>query len=100
MRPLNGTKRQMQAMNNISDQDDKDRLSWRNSVLVWVSGAVLGWVIAVVAVYSVLRTEETSHIAQEPAATEPDTGFADEMNAQEMNQIMPAAGEDIGGREP
>src|SRR5690606_3867266 len=99
-RLLNGAERHMQAMNNISDQDDKDRLSWRNSVLVWVSGAVLGWVIAVVAVYSVIRTEEASHMAQQPAALEQESSFADDLDAQEMNQIMPATGEDIGGREP
>jgi hypothetical protein len=89
----------MQAMNNISDHDEKDRLSWRNSVLVWVSGAVLGWVIAVVAVYSVIRTEEANHMAQPPAA-QSDTGFASDMDGEEMNNLMPAVGEDIGGREP
>lgn len=87
----------MQAMNDMSDSGDKDRLSWRNSVLVWVSGAVLGWVVAVVAVYSVIRTEEDALIARPPSDPKPQSEFADDPDADRLNEVMPAAGDSTTG---
>lgn len=48
----------MKAQTDFSNSEDTDRLSVRRSVLVWVFGAVLGWMIAVVAVYSLIRDTE------------------------------------------
>lgn len=79
----------MEAMGEVSENDDAERMSMRNSLLVWVSGAVLGWVVAVVAVYSALRTDEDTIIAQDPAprpsmAREAPTG---------LDAIEPAGGD-------
>jgi hypothetical protein len=94
----------MQTMSDVSQDNEKDRLSWRNSVLVWVVGAVLGWVVAVVAVYSALRSEDSAMIAQDRPALPEGHELADDSKARELNEVMPAAGDDapadVGGREP
>ena len=63
-------------------QKVENRLSMRNSLMVWVAGAVLGWVVAVVSVWSALNTTVDSSIAQK-----------DPSDAEKMEQIMPASGE-------
>ena len=71
-------------------QDKKeDRLSMRHSLMVWVAGAVLGWVVAVMSVWTALSTTEDSNIANN-APTE----------AEQMEQIMPAAGGEKGKDTP
>jgi len=73
---------EMEAMTDLSNNDDHDRMSLRNSLLVWVFGAVLGWVVAVVAIYTIIRTADNSHITERNSA--PDA---------QLEQIAPAAGE-------
>jgi len=58
----------------------EERLSMRHSLMVWVSGAILGWVVAVVSVWTALNTEDTN-IAKNSSPM-----------AEQMEQIMPAAG--------
>jgi len=57
------------------------RLSMRHSLMVWVAGAILGWVVAVVSVWTALNTTADSDIAKNSPS-----------NAEQMEQIMPAAG--------
>lgn len=64
------------SQNNIKGKDN--RLSMRNSLIVWVAGAVLGWVVAVVSVWTTLNTTDRN-IAN---------------NAEQMEQIMPASGDE------
>ncbi len=72
----------MVAMSKLSQDNEADRMSMRNSLLVWVFGAVLGWVVAVVAVYSVIRDNEDHVIAQDKISV-----------PEHLNTIEPAAGE-------
>ncbi len=62
-------------------QKSEDRLSMRHSLMVWVAGAVLGWVVAVVSVWSALNTTTDTNIAQKAPS-----------DAEQMEQVMPAAG--------
>ncbi|MCF6216249.1 MAG: hypothetical protein L3J58_08745 [Emcibacter sp.] len=64
---------------NIQDKKE-DRLSMRHSLMVWVAGAVLGWVVAVVSVWTALN-DTGSNIADNSISP-----------AEQMEQIMPAAG--------
>jgi len=50
----------------MSGPEDNEPLSIRRSIIVWIAGAVLGWVIAVVTIYGVLRSgDHASSIAHE-----------------------------------
>jgi len=71
-------------VNNVNTTQDKkeDRLSMRHSLMVWVAGAVLGWVVAVVSVWTALNSTDTN-IAQTPPTA-----------AEKMQQILPAAGQE------
>lgn len=60
------------------------KLSMRNSILIWVSGACLGWVVLVVSIYTILGTSD--------AGRYPNGQMAGEDPAQELNEIAPAAG--------
>ncbi len=57
-----------------------ERLSMRHSLMVWVAGAILGWVVAVVSVWTALNTTDRN-IAKNSLS-----------DAEKMEQIMPAAG--------
>lgn len=83
-------------MSEISDREDQDRMSVRHSLLVWVSGAVLGWVVAVVAIYGLLRDTDEPRIADKPTPAASERAIADENPApRELNKIAPASG-DLG----
>ncbi|RMF07528.1 MAG: hypothetical protein D6763_12140 [Alphaproteobacteria bacterium] len=71
---------------------DKERMSVRNSLLVWVSGAVLGWVVAVVAIYGLLRASDESVIADSQEMSTPASSIAQEHDPTILNKIEPAAG--------
>lgn len=75
----------MDTMSKISRQDE-ERMSLRNSLLVWVFGAVLGWAVAVVAVYGIIRSADEPRIAEDRI---PDGDRA-------LDEIAPAAGEATG----
>jgi hypothetical protein len=45
----------------MSGPEDNEPLSIRRSIIVWIAGAVLGWVIAVVTIYGVLRSGDRAH---------------------------------------
>ncbi|MDA5193610.1 hypothetical protein [Govanella unica] len=84
----------MEAMGNLSQDDNSNRMSMRNSLLVWVFGAVLGWAVAVVAVYSIIRDEGDRAVAtntSEPHTNQKKT-IAQPKEADELNAIEPAAG--------
>jgi len=84
-------------------------MSLRNSLMVWVGGAVLGWVVAVVSVYGALRytgpevaettqppaPESTPAMAAQdnPEALTPEQAQAE---AEGLQEIAPAA----GGKQP
>lgn len=73
-------------MSDISKQNDRERMSLRNSLLVWVFGAVLGWAVAVVAVYGIIRTADDPLVAEDGARSDD----------QQFDQITPAAGDPTG----
>lgn len=80
--------------------------SLRKSIVVWVSGAILGWVFAVVSVYNMLRFDGDNIAENESgtgapaverslAAEDPTDG----LTPQELEAIVetaPAAGDDQG----
>jgi len=70
-------------VNNLNG-DNGDKLSMRHSVLVWVAGAVLGWVVAVASVYTALQDPDAT-VAESPEGIPPE-------EAEKMENIMPAAG--------
>ncbi len=70
-------------MSDFSKQDDQERMSLRNSLLVWVFGAVLGWAVAVVAVYGIIRSSDDHRVAEDIVPAE----------EQQLDRIAPAAGE-------
>lgn len=78
----------MDTMSKISQQDERERLSLRNSLLVWVFGAVLGWAVAVVAVYGIIRSADEPRIAEDGRSGDDEGQF---------DRIAPAAGEPGGG---
>ena len=84
-------------MSEVSEKSDLDRMSVRHSLLVWVSGAVLGWVVAVVAIYSILRTGDEPMIAKQvnPGTTAAPVvqGTDPESLPESLNEIQPASGE-------
>ena len=66
-----------------TQESTKDRLSMRHSIMIWVAGAALGWVVAVVSVWTAMNTTD-SNIADNTPNT-----------AEKMEQIMPAAGDKV-----
>ncbi len=71
-----------------------DRLSIRTSVFVWLGGAVLGWVVAVIAIYTLLRAPEST-IAEAPKANpaiEEALSRPDITDPEALSEIAPAAG--------
>lgn len=73
---------------NIGNHDN-ERMSVRNSLLVWVSGAVLGWVVAVVAIYGLLRASDEPMVADMEKLSPP---IAQSADPDILNKIEPAAG--------
>ncbi|MFC7049358.1 hypothetical protein [Emcibacter nanhaiensis] len=73
-----------------TENNSDERLSMRQSVMIWVVGAVLGWVVAVASVYSALRSPE-SEIAENKAPLEEKISPED---AEKVQEIMPAAGQE------
>lgn len=65
---------------NISQENKNSRLSMRNSVMVWVAGAVLGWIVAVASVWTVMDNSNSNIAKNTPS------------EAEKMEQIMPASG--------
>ncbi|WP_339864235.1 hypothetical protein [Paremcibacter congregatus] len=65
----------------IKKNSKEDRLSMRHSLIVWVAGAVLGWVVAVVSVWTALNTTDSNIADNSPS------------QAEKLEQIMPAAGD-------
>lgn len=66
---------------NISQDKKNGRLSMRHSVMVWVAGAILGWVVAVASVWTALNNTDSNIANNTPT------------KAEQMEQIMPAAGD-------
>ena len=65
------------------DKREKEKMSMRDSVFIWVSGAVFGWVLLMVSVYNVVRTDDPSMQGQQSVA---------EAEADRLNEILPAGG--------
>lgn len=60
-----------------------DRLSLRMSVFAWAVCAMLGWVFTITLIVTVMDDDTTTMIAQHEPSLE---------DAQRMQQILPAAG--------
>lgn len=80
-------------MSKTTDYDDNERMTVRNSLLVWVSGAVIGWVVAVMVIYSALRAPDEPMMAEDNRQNPP--ALADEITPDMLNEIAPAAGSDL-----
>lgn len=65
------------------------KLSLRNSIMVWIGGAVLGWALMVVSIYNVLRFP-TDQLAENELAPPPGIMATDDNS---LNKIAPAAGD-------
>ena len=88
---------------NLEPPSDSRRLSLRRSLLVWVACAMLGWVVGLVSLYYVIRTNETITAqqrlspsdseaiadSQSPDATDKQPSVAE---IEELRKIAPAAG--------
>lgn len=55
----------------MTQQGYATTFSLRKSIVVWIAGAVLGWVIAVVTVYNALRHSEANIAETRPGLEEP-----------------------------
>ena len=69
------------------------KLSIRNSVFIWVAGAVFGWVLMVVSVYNVLRNSEEHDGLAAP-------NIVADQQQKTLNEIAPASGNAIKQDEP
>jgi hypothetical protein len=73
----------------------EDRLSVRTSIIVWLGGAVLGWVVAVLAIYTVLRApdKDVTGLNASKGSIQQATGSpTDGGNPANLSAIEPAAG--------
>jgi hypothetical protein len=87
-------------MSDNEKRKKEDRLSIRTSVIVWLSGAVLGWVVAVLAVYTILRAPDSNISANKPggaAIQEAQHTPAKNGDAAGLSAIEPAAGPTTAG---
>jgi hypothetical protein len=75
-----------------SQQTSSGRMSMRKSVLVWIAGMFLGWGIAVVLVYQLIRTSRVDVTAEAPLVAD--------RQAEEMSKITPAAGDPVQQKAP
>lgn len=72
----------------LTTNKEEGRLAPRSSLLMIITGAVLGWILAFVIIYGVVRglsdnaTEQGNFI------------FADEEAIRDLSEIQPAAGPD------
>ncbi len=74
------------SINHNQNSTPQDRLSMRKSVLIWIAGAMLGWVFAFVGIYSFLRfTDHSSSPHNQPS-------LATDYDARSLSEIEPAAG--------
>ena len=88
----------------MTQQGYATTFSLRKSIVVWIAGAVLGWVIAVVTVYNALRTTEATIAETRPVLDEsaPEGSLAIEQPAdhltpgelEALTETAPAAGAD------
>lgn len=65
----------------------------RNSIFVWVGGAVLGWVLIVVFGYNLIRFSDDENIVKTYNEQHQEEFFAGS-EADALNDIAPAAGGD------
>ncbi len=66
-----------------NNEREKERMSMRESVFLWVGGAVFGWALLMVSVYNVVRFDDPTQVGPQTIA---------EAEAERLNEILPAAG--------
>ncbi|MEM1019244.1 MAG: hypothetical protein AAGJ09_02005 [Pseudomonadota bacterium] len=69
-------------------KEDEGKLAPRSSLLMIITGAVLGWVLAFVIIYGVVRGLGSD------ATEQGNIIFADDEAIRELSEIQPAAGPD------
>ncbi|MGD1955889.1 MAG: hypothetical protein ACFBZ9_11770 [Sphingomonadales bacterium] len=69
-------------------KNDEGKLAPRSSLLMIITGAVLGWVLAFVIIYGVVRGLGSD------ATEQGNIIFADDEAIRELSEIQPAAGPD------
>ena len=84
---------------NALTKDRKRPLGIRSSVLVWIGSAVIGWAVATVAIYSVVRFSDKEMVAEDeraPGGTKLARPEADKVLTPEelrkLRETAPAAG--------
>lgn len=78
----------------------EDRLSIRTSVIVWLSGAVLGWVVAVLVVYSIIRVPDNNMsdtFSGKPAVMQAKQDSSKSANPDDLSRIETASGKPGSG---
>ena len=77
-------------MSTTQNTSGSGKFSVRNSVFIWVAGAIFGWVLMVVSVYNVLRNSD-DHIVTPQSEIEAPGILADQA-PKTLNEIAPASG--------
>lgn len=77
-------------MNAGGHKRESGRLSLRNSIVIWVTSAVLGWIVLVSSVYQVVRTSSDG-VAERGGAIERSSRFAEDAT-RDLTTIAPASG--------
>ena len=80
----------------MSEKNSNRRLPLAKSILVWVAGAVLGWVVTVISVYYVIRTD--SMMASKE--TTPPTAVGEQVKPGEKNKLAKEKQEQLEPVEP
>ena len=79
-----------------SNNEKRSPLSPRRTLVVWLAGAVIAWVMAIMGIYALFRTGDTLIAEYFNGATGEDTVITQE-EAEALSRIAPAAGGNDNG---
>jgi len=84
----------------MPQRNEKDRrpMSLRRTVLVWTVGAVIGWAVAIVGIYYLLKTGDTLIADFLGRGGNEQKAISDE--AEGLSKIAPAAGPEKPAEKP
>jgi len=81
------------------NKDNRSHLSPRRTVVVWLAGAVIAWVVAILGIYALLRTGDTL-IAEFFKGDAGGNSVITQEEADALSKIAPAAGDNGNGTLP
>ena len=73
------------------NKNNRSRLSPRRTVVVWLAGAVIAWVVAILGIYALMRTGDTLIAEFFNGGAGQDSVITQE-EADALSRIAPAAG--------